>query len=285
MDMSNIPGVRDKLMLARLSISSWGNRKVDKQASEHVHQTYATDASAGRYNKTLLPKAAVEKIIAAHNQARAAHYRLTLPWADDGYRVLTAAAHLDYVNDMMQWESATQQAVHDLCRKLPHWMAEAQKMHGSLFNAADYPDEHALQAAYSFAIHIMPMPAAEDFRVDLGDDVVNVIKSDIEKRVADAQQSAFKDVFARIAENVGHMAEKLADPEAIFRDSLVNNVTDLVAVLPKLNFYDDPGLSIVIEQMKQLVVHEPKELRLNAQARQQTATKAAGIASKVKGWL
>ena len=38
------------------------------------------------------------------------------------------------------------------------------------------------------------------------------------------------------------MAEKLANPDAVFRDSLVNNLVELVDLIPARNFTADPEL-------------------------------------------
>ena len=45
-------------MLVSLRINAWSGRLYDRQASNHVAAHHEASASAGRYNKRLLPKAA-----------------------------------------------------------------------------------------------------------------------------------------------------------------------------------------------------------------------------------
>ncbi len=69
-------------MLVSLRINAWSGRLHDRQASRHVAIHHDASASAGRYNKRLLPKAAFAALTATMSQARTTHYENTLPWDD-----------------------------------------------------------------------------------------------------------------------------------------------------------------------------------------------------------
>ena len=51
-------------MLVSLRISAWSGRLYDRKASNHVAVHHEASASAGRYNKCLLPKAAFAALTA-----------------------------------------------------------------------------------------------------------------------------------------------------------------------------------------------------------------------------
>ena len=51
-------------MLVSLRINAWSGRLYDRQASNHVAAHHDASASAGRYNKRLLPKAAFAALTA-----------------------------------------------------------------------------------------------------------------------------------------------------------------------------------------------------------------------------
>ena len=61
-------------MLVSLRISAWSGRLYDRQASNHVAAHHDATASAGRYNKRLLPKAAFAALTATMSAARSCHY-------------------------------------------------------------------------------------------------------------------------------------------------------------------------------------------------------------------
>src|SRR5579884_3866071 len=86
------PSLSSRAMLCSLSISMWSARKHDPAASEEIASRHGAKSDAGRYNKVLLPKQALAEIQKIVSEARHEHYFITLPWADDGYRVLPAAA-------------------------------------------------------------------------------------------------------------------------------------------------------------------------------------------------
>ena len=83
-------------MLVSLRITAWSGRLYDRQASNHVAAQHDAAASAGRYNKRLLPKAAFAALTATVSEARAQHYANSLPWDDQGSRLLTVANYEAY---------------------------------------------------------------------------------------------------------------------------------------------------------------------------------------------
>ena len=83
-------------MLVSLRINAWSGRLYDRQASNHVAAHHDASASAGRYNKRLLPKAAFAALTATMSAARSTHYDQSLPWDDQGSRLLTVANYERY---------------------------------------------------------------------------------------------------------------------------------------------------------------------------------------------
>ena len=94
------PSLSSRAMLCSLSISMWSARKHDPEASEEIAQRHGAQPDAGRYHKVLLPKAALAEVQKIVSEARQDHYFMTLPWDDNGYRVLPAAAYMDHTERM-----------------------------------------------------------------------------------------------------------------------------------------------------------------------------------------
>lgn len=276
---------RQRLMLARLSISEWSARKVDKTATERVHSDFSAATDSGRYNKALLPKAALEEVAKVRGEARTLFYKLTLPWQDDGYRVLTTDAYFELVGEISAITSKFYGAVNRLVRDYDSWKQEAKRTRGALYNEADYPTPDEVRCKFCMDLALMPLPAGTDFRVDIDDVVRDKIQADIDKRVRTAINDAMADVRDRVVTAVGHMADKLADPKAIFRDSLVENVRELVELLPKLNASDDPRLASLPDDMSDLLKYSAQELRDNLTARAETARTARSMVDRVASWL
>ena len=159
-----------RAMLCSLSIGMWSARKHDPEASEEIAQRHGAQADAGRYHKVLLPKAALAEIQKIVSDARQEHYFMTLPWDDNGYRVLPAAAYMDHTERMRDLSNRFSPAVETLAQQFGQLVEEAKVRLGGLFRPEDYPSPEELRSKFSFDTKVMPLSDAGDFRVTLGDE-------------------------------------------------------------------------------------------------------------------
>ena len=275
----------DKAMLVKLSISKWSARKHDKKVSREVAASHGTAEDRGRYNKVLVAKEALQAIQKAESAARTYHYDNTLPWKDDGARILPSANYLPYTQEMRELKAEFDCQVTEFLANYPSLLSQARYDLNGLFNEADYPDGFKIQKKFSFDMEIDPMPTAADFRVNLQSDEVGRIRDEIEVRLNRAQDDAMRDLFTRVYDVVRHMADKLGTPDAIFRDSLVTNVQDLVDLLPRLNLTGDPKLDALRDEVAdKLLGYGAEDLRRNQFARKETAQAAQDILAAMAGY-
>ena len=120
------PSLSSRAMLCSLSISMWSARKHDPEASEEIAQRPGAQADAGRYHKVLLPKEALAEIHKVVSEARQEHYFMTLPWDDNGYRVLAAAAYMDHTEKMRALSNRFSPAVEALVQQFGQLVEEAK---------------------------------------------------------------------------------------------------------------------------------------------------------------
>jgi hypothetical protein len=236
-------------MLCSLSISMWSARKHDPDASEEIAVRHGAQADAGRYHKVLLLKQALAEVQKIVSEASQEHYFMTLPWGDDGYRVLPAAAYMDHVEKMRTLSNRFTGAVDTLARQFLTLVDQAKTRLGGLFRASDYPSTDELRAKFSFDTKVLPLPDAGDFRVALGDEEKDRIKRQITAAVEASLQVGSRELWFRLYEAVQHMADRLTSykvtqqrVEHPFRDTVVTNLVKLVDVLPKLNITNDSEL-------------------------------------------
>jgi len=278
--------ISKKAMLARLSISVWSARRIDKTATAKVKEEYQTSNDAGRYNKALIATNALKKVQSAAGDARTFHYAQTLPWNDDGARILPAANFFAYSEGMRKHKAAFQAAVTEFLSEYPALVEDAKIRLNSLFVQSDYPSAENIVSKYSFETQVDPLPDASDFRVDLGDAEVSRIKAELDARSQQAQDAAMRDVWSRLHTAVSAMAERLSTPDAIFRDSLVGNIVELVDLLPRLNIAGDAELDRLTKEVSaRLTAYEPDTLRTDKKTRQTVANDCAEIMNKMAGWM
>lgn len=284
-----------RAMLARLTVRQWSARKLDRKVTDEVNRSHGAGADAGRYNKRLLSADSLLDVARIGNEARAAHYHFTLAWQDDGARILPAAAFLPYSARLKTLRGEFESAVAAFVRGYPDYVADARVRLNGLFDPADYPAVQDVESRFALAVNVLPMPDSDDFRASIGDAQADAIRADIRAQLDAVQASATRQVYERIAESVGRMAERLAaykpatgsaKAEGIFRDSLVENVRDLVAVLPALNLTGDAGLAALSDRIAAtLTQHDAETLRESDSIRSRVATEARAIADHVADFL
>lgn len=279
--------IKKRAMLVSLNISIWTARTYDRKVSKDVAAQHKTVIDVGRYNKKLLNDAAsYDTITKLGGEIRKWHYENTLPWSQDGSRILPAMNFFDYTDQLRIYREKFQGAVGDFVNEYPALKQRAQVWLNGLYNEADYPQESRIIESFSIKSDIFPLPAAEDFRVDIGDAEVAQIQQRIEEQVQAAQVVAMRDLWERLHSAVSHMVERLSDPDKVFRDTLISNVRELCALLPRLNLTGDAALEQSRRQVESaLAVHDPAALREDKVLRASVADQAAKIQSVMAAYM
>lgn len=277
--------INEKAMLVYLNISFWTARKYDKKISQEIESQYNAD-EAGRYNKILIAKehlANIQKIISG---ARTFHYDNTLPWTDNGGRLLPSANYFNYVKSIQGFKDDFEREVNNFLRIYPDLKDEAKGRLNGMFDEEDYPEENLLEEKFAFKTSVLPMPAADDFRVNLMENEVESIRSSIQEQVEASTESAMNDLWHRLFKVVSHMVERLIDPDNKFKNTLVTNIEELCDLLPKLNITDDPKLNKAVKEIKaKLTNNDSQTLREDLVARTKTAVEAQKIMNKMRHYL
>ena len=277
----------DKALLVNLSISQWMGKKHDKNASQLVTDSYGATASAGRFNKVLLP--ANDHLVAVHKKAafiREEFYKNTLPWALQGTMMLPSTNYLAFMNKFRTYRDEWMALVEVFLANYlqAKIQAQSQLTHG-LYRDSDYPSEREMRSKFVMDLSIYPVPT-NDFRVEISDAELASIHKDVETRVKNSMQTAMKDVWSRLYERVEAMAEKLSDPNAVIRADLLENTLKICEILPRLNFTNDPDLEAVrLAVETKLASHHVDTLRHNPTARHKAAIEANDLKARMNVFM
>jgi hypothetical protein len=274
--------LNDRALLVQLSISQWTARKYDRKATQSVANAYQTSMDAGRYNKSLLPlNDELDNVHKKSTYIRTKFYENTLPWGIEGTMMLPTANYLNFMSEFRKEKSEWEYLVQQFLDNYNDLKREAERVLGSLYNDSDYPTEEVIRRKFHMDLAVFPVPS-NDFRVSIASDELSRIQEDVERRVAQAQQQAMQDVWRRLYDRVKHMAEKLSDPKAIFRDSMIENAREICALLPRLNFADDPNLEALRQEVEfGISNHHPDALRNDPELRRDAAAQAKDIMSRM----
>ena len=101
---------------------------------------------------------------------------------------------------------------------------------------------------------------------DLAQGETERVKRDIEQQVRTRLNDAQRDLYRRLGEAVERVGERLREDEngkpLVFRDSLIENIRELVDVVPRLNIFADDDLAMLCREVKDKFAGiEPDALR------------------------
>lgn len=288
---SGIQNIADRAMLVNINIRMFSFQRTDEEISDEVAKKHNIDKSMGKYQKSLIEGSHMKELKKLAGSIRQEHYRRTLPWAEDGARILTSTGYTDYAD----WSRKVETQFTALVEKfLGNWdaiLAEARLKLNGAFRPGDYPTREELRGKFGLRMIVRPVPVAEDFRVALGETEVSAIRAEMKGELQATVEAAMRSVWEQMRDVVKQMAARLRmyDPnkpgEAPFRDSLVSNIADLLTVLPSLNLTNNPNIDAFCGDMRELIKFEPQELRDSVWKREDTAARAESILSQMSQFV
>lgn len=285
----------ERALLANLHIGVWSASKTDRDVTEEVNTSHsATDA--GKFHKLLISKKSTKAIAKVAADSRQLHRLLTLPWSNDGSRILKASSYNEYSKQMRILRKKFRAATRAFIEEYPSYKKEAAQFLGTMFNPDDYPETEDLERKFKFDVDIDPVPEKDDFRAKISNEESAALMKDLENRTNKRLKSAMAEIYARVSELTEKMFSKLEEYEpgisyqkkakGIFRDSMIENLRELAELIPTLNVTDDPDLNELSERIKSdLCGHTPEQLRKSAADREKVARKAKSINKKAHAYL
>jgi hypothetical protein len=251
----NITDIQSKVMLCSVTISSWVARRYDGKVTEEVETKHQT-RGIGRFNKRLLPEHAPSfaEALSVGNRIRSYYYAHTLHYGQLGVRLLPTMIYMEFAEKMRAMKDEFDLAVSVFLTDYLNLKEQARAELNGLFNEADYPT-----------------------LVDLPEDVLTSLRSEIDQHVMKSISDANSDLVGRLYEAVSNLASRLYSSGNVRLD-VANQVRDLCALLPKLNFTNDPKLTHILEQAtRHLTAHSGADLKESSVLRSQVAAKAQEI--------
>jgi len=279
--------ITERAMLAAIHISVWTAIKHDRKVSREVAEQHGAYAGAGRYNKQLLREAErLESLRSLSGQIRQYFYKITLPWSDEGYRLLPAHFYFELTTKMREFEATFSQQVEEFLAVYPSYIEQVRPELNGLFREEDYPSTDKLRNKFGVKLEVLPIPSGNDFRVTLSEEEQARVAREIDDNVRQSLQKGTEDLWTRLKGVVAHMVERLNEPESRFHASLVTNIGELVDLLPRLNVNQDEELNRFAGEIRdRLCGFTARELKKNEILRAATANDAAEILTKMDAVL
>lgn len=291
---TKVSSIAERAMLVGITIRRWHPHATDQKIGEEVAQNHQSDRSMGKYRKRLLPKNCTMPVATLVNELRSFYYLKTLPWSDDGSRVLSREAYFDFQKGVAEIRTRWNVEVDKFLSAYPGYVDDAKVRLKDVFDPSNYPTIDQLKKKFAIEISVRPIPSGKDLRVDVGDEETARIRREIDAESKATIDAAMQTVWGRLKEVVEHAATRLkaytvtkeGKTEHAFRESLVTNITELLDLIPQLNVTDDSNLkAFSVKVRAELTQHTATELRDDEKIRKDVATKAEDILSKMAAFL
>lgn len=263
-------------MLVELTIRQWTARKHDKKVSQEVDQGHGAK-NAGRYNKQLIAKDALEPIAKKASAIRQFHYARTLPWGNNGQRLLPAKFFMDYRNELVKHRDEFNRLVDTFIASYPQLISDARMRLGSLYDPSEYLPAADVRLGFGVEFDIFPVPTAGDFRVEVANEERAEIAAQIEAATQERQANATKACYERVRDVLQRMKQQCVAGKTRITDSLTADVRDLAGMLDDLNIAGDPELTRLAAEIRQGLLVDVDDLRASPKTRQAVGDRAAEL--------
>lgn len=284
--------VRATAMLADITMSMWGAERADAAIMDKVKADAGAVGNVGRAIKNLLAgvDGPLKDTRSAFNAVRAQHYALTLPWVSNphaerqrGPRLLPNVLFERYLGEMSNRRRDAMAALDKFITEYPDLVVKAKANLGTLADI-NYPSPDEVRSCFKVSFDFEPIPAGTEFR-GLSPNMLGKLAQNLAARQQRMVESATHAMWEQVRERVGHIVERLGDPEARFKSSTVDNVRELLVLLPGWDITSDPRAAEVVKDISRMLSGvETKQLRDNAAVRKDVADQARAVADKLNAW-
>ena len=314
----DMPALNERAMLSVLKRKDTRmTRAYDEDTQEELRQAVGDASATG--NKRLFrdDTSPVRQLKRMSDQLYRYHLERTLESGTTGERVLDlmpkAGEHV-----IVEFSSEIRKRISDVKHKLenevaPQWDALVQRdidyrsevakadpnpvtrqKKLDRINAGEYPTVEDMRRQFTIEWDLKPLADDSAIAKLAGGppDLLDKARSDVSKIIADVQQAARSDMAGRmlapIRKALGKLKVNIDEKGSVFRDSLLNNLTDELANIEQLCIIDDPETHKAIAEARsileqQMPTHEA--IRTSQDARDKATNQLDQLAQKFNGLL
>lgn len=276
-----------KAMLVSLNIKAWNVNRKDKQATASITNEYQNESGWARGNKTIAASKELTEVSKILLDCRNFHNTYTSPWNDEGgQRILAAKNYMFYTEAIRKFSNELETALVILKAAYPAIKERAKEALKGLYNEADYPTVEDITNKFKITVQVCPVPSSNDFRVtQITNEDFKAIQAQIENQVRDANKNIINDLWDRLYSVVNKAAEAFNDPDMKFKDSKIDNISETIVILRKLNFDNDTKLERMLKAVEAKICNlDPHELRKEPTARQEAANTTKALLDAMSGY-
>ena len=268
----------ERAMLVNLTVGKYQPYAYDAAASKEIDTLHGTN-KAGRFSKRLFAgNMLLKKVSSKFNDVYQYYVLHTVPWMDNGIRMLPSESYFDFTSDMRGLIAKAENSLTELGNAWPQMVQDDMRRLGSLAHAGDYPV--SVVDKFYARVQFTPVPDSGDFRVNVSQEDKDALDAAVTNAQNAVSQYLIGEMLVPLQAFVSKMNVPIGQEGAVFRDSLVHNIMGLVYRLPRLNINDDPQITQAIREIEETVgayAKNPDKLRNSTAAREDARAKLDAV--------
>jgi hypothetical protein len=282
--------LRTTTAAVRVSLSWLGTRKtLTAEQKALAADTFGAEGNFLSAGKKLLDTKhpALKAVTGVKNRLVSYWKSMSLPYPEAGIRLIRQDKIDGFDVQMNDFRDELGEAVIRLDEHYTELKAVARNRLGSLYDPHDYPE--SLRGMFHVSWDF-PSVEPPDYLQQLNPDLFRQECERVAARFDEAVQLAESAFTEELHQLVAHLNERLTGQTdgkpKVFRDSVVNNLTEFFDRFRSLNVRSNEQLDLLVSQCQQFVQGvEPQKLRDDGGLRQQVATQLSGVQSVLDGLL
>lgn len=259
---ADITKIASRIKLAALNTGAWRATRLHKKETEKVNADHHT-TDAAKVHVRLTDSEALRAINCLTAEAYDAHRKLTLPAAQDGFRLLPVGREFEHAAKMQEYGAKHRALVAQFLGEYDSEKASAPVRLNGLYDARQWPDRAVIAEKFLFTSRYMACPTDGSW-ADWITESARAAEDELRERLTDCLQ--------RIAENCAKEKPKIYD-------TMFSNLAELLPLVPDFNFGESLAVAKAAQEAAQLATLSADTIRESKSARREAAQRANSILS------
>lgn len=277
----HVEGILSSALQVYLRISMWHGYVRDQEVEHKVVESAKADDNAAIFYKKLSACPLFKKYKKLVSKARKQHYLLTMPWLDNGVRILPASLLLEYKNRV--------ESVIDLINAEARYIAsnrdalnEYAKIHlGELYKESDVPTASDLERAFGASVEFWPMPKTGEWRIEAEEQLIKEMDAKLNAQIEQRYKTALSTTGKKILDCARRLHKALLGKR--LHASTVEAFNELLDLIPHLNISNDAEVNRIHRQLIESVGDlDVEDLRADRTLRTRKAAKLGAIIASME---
>lgn len=234
--------------------SAWNGNKRDDDETRNTAERNKVEGKRLSVRKYLLASDELNEVISAIQSARNYLNSKSLPWQNDGERIIPSTQVLDLRADMSDKIREIYTKVDALIVALPKLIENDRVKLGDLFDITEYPTADQLKS--KFAAKILVLPLSTNFIVQGIDSAhKKVIQKEIDEQIENAVKETKIFQLTELSESISHLAGRLNDykggRKGAFKGNSIQKIIDNAANIQNISIEEDDKMLQLSRDIKQ----------------------------------